>query len=174
MKGLSIGGALMVLAAATCAHAQSPGGDSITADIVMNEIRDIGWAATDYEDSAGNPRIATQVDQHNWAIVLHDCSPGVLEQRQCRWFEFIVDTQMPSPVPTELINKWNKEYRYARASLQQGNQVGCPGQGNCTARIATDVLVTGTRGDPARTFRGYFDVIRRRSSGFRHYIGAPD
>jgi hypothetical protein len=175
MRALSIG-AFMLLVAATGARAQATiaADDSVSADIIMREIRAIGWLATDYEDASGDPRIETQIDRHNWAIVLHDCGTGGLDQRRCQSLQFIIDTAMPSPVASELINKWNKEYRYARASLFQGNSIGCPQPGNCTARIATDVMMTGTHGDPAKTFRAYFDILRRRSAGFRHYIGAAE
>lgn len=140
----------------------------------MRAVRDIGWTATTDQDSSGSPRVNTAVDRHNWTIVLRDCAAGATEQRRCRWFQFIVDTELPNPVPTELINKWNKETRYARASLEQGGAVRCPNQGSCTAHIDVDVLMLGTKGDPGKTFRAYFEVVRRRATGFRHYIGAPE
>jgi hypothetical protein len=86
----------------------------------------------------------------------------------------IVDTEMPNPVPSALINKWNKEYRYARGTLRQDGRPGCREQSNCTARIATDVLITGTNGDPVKTFRAYFEVVKRRAAGFRKFISAPE
>ena len=174
MRASWISGALLLLAAATCVHAQPVRVDTVSAGSVMREIRNIGWEASVFEDASHNPRIDTQVDRHNWAIVLRDCAAGALEERRCPSLQFIVDTEMPKPVPGDLINKWNKEYRYARASLQQGSQTGCSRSGTCTAHIVVDVLVAGTKGDPAKTFRAYFDVVRRRTTSFRQYIGAPD
>jgi len=174
MRASWISGALLLLAATTCVHAQGARDDTISADIAMREIRAIGWEASVFEDASHNPRIDTQVARHNWAIVLRDCAGGAVEQRRCQSLQFIVDTEMPKPVPGELINKWNKEYRYARASLQQGNQIGCSRSGACTAHIVVDVLIAGTKGDPAKTFHTYFDVVQRRMTSFRKYIGAPE
>jgi hypothetical protein len=175
MRGLSTGGALLLLVAATnvCAQTPEPADDTISANIVTGAIRDIGWAATIDQDSDGNPRIKTAVDRYDWTIVLRDCAPGANEERRCAWFQFLVDTETSSPVPTELINRWNKEFRYARASLLQGSKIGCSDPGSCTARIDIDVLVKGTKGDPAKTFRAYFGIVRARADGFRAYLAKP-
>jgi hypothetical protein len=175
MRGLWTGGVFLLLVAATNVCAQTPetADDTISAGVVASVIRDIGWAATIDQDSAGNPRIKTSVDRYDWTIVLRDCAPGANEERRCPWFQFLVDTEASSPVPTELINRWNKEFRYARASLRQGSNTGCPDPGNCTARIDVDVLVKGTKGDPAKTFRAYFGIVRRRADGFRTYLLNP-
>jgi Putative bacterial sensory transduction regulator/Domain of unknown function (DUF4189) len=175
MRGLWTGGVLLLLVAATkvCAQAQETADDTISANVVASVIRDIGWAATIDQDSTGNPRIKTSVDRYNWIIVLRDCAAGANEDRRCPWFQFLVDTETSSPVPAELINRWNKEFRYARAALLQGSKIGCPDPGNCTARIDVDVLVKGTKGDPAKTFRAYFGIVRARADGFRTYLLKP-
>jgi hypothetical protein len=195
MRGLAISGALMMVLTATNLHAQTPhaapivpgtpaapgapaassADDRISAEIIMREIRDLGYAATTDQDESGDPRVNTSVDGHKWQVYFYDCDTGPLEQRRCNSFQFFADNSMPKPVPADLINKWNKEYRYAKAYLQQGNEAGCPDkQRACAARIEVDVLTSGSGADPGRTFRAYFEVMKRRATGFRKYIGAPE
>lgn len=173
MKSFLSGGALIALLMTTGAHAQSAPGDAISPEVVLQVIHNSGAIAADYLDASGNPRVNAQIDRHNWTIILRDCAAGELEQRRCRWFEFVVDFNVAKPVSADLINRWNDNYRFARASLQQGGEVGCPNQDRCTARIVVDVLMSGTGGDPEKTFRTYFEIVKRRATGFRQYIGAP-
>ncbi len=151
------------------------GDDRITAGIIANELRALGFNPSIDADDQGDPRVNVSVDGHKWQVYFYDCSGDPLEDRRCLSFQFFADNGMPRPVPQELINKWNKEYRYAKAYLQQGNQPGCPDQRHgCAARIEIDVLTAGTGANPAHTFRAYFEVARRRAAGFRQYIHAPD
>jgi hypothetical protein len=172
-RNLTVAATLALLTMGGGAWAQS-NEDRITAGIIANELRDLGYSAKIDADDSGDPRVNTAVDGHKWQVYFYDCSDGELEERRCDSFQFFADNSMRSPVPAALINKWNKEYRYAKAYLQQGNEPGCPAQRSCAARIEIDVLTAGTGADPARTFRAYFEVMRRRAAGFRKYINAPE
>ncbi len=169
---LSVGVAL-ALATATPAAAQTASdNEGISAGNVRRVLRDLGYPVTIDMDSSDEPRVTTSVDGHKWQIYFYDCSKGALEERRCVSFQFFVDNWFPKPVSSALINKWNREYRYAKAYIQQGNEAGCPEERGCAARIEIDVLITGTEADPERTFRAYFEVIRRRAAGFRNYMTA--
>ena len=176
MKALSVAGAILLSVATTELYGQpAPASSSIDAGLVMREIQALGFTgSTVDQDASGNPRVNTAVDGHRWAIYFHDCAAGALEQRQCQWFSFVAETDMRQPVPIETINKWHKEYRYARADIQQGNDAGCQLQLPCTARIEVDILMKGTAATPADMFRAYFALFRRRAASFRKYIGAPE
>lgn len=156
----------------TAAHGQSET-DYITAAIIVHEIQALGYAANVDQDDSGDPRVNTAVDGHKWQIYFYDCGTGALADRHCNSFQFFADNSMPKPVPTQTINRWNKEYRYAKAYLQQGNTPGCTAARSCAARIEIDVLMAGTGAEPAQTFRSYFEVMKRRADGFRKFIGAP-
>jgi putative sensory transduction regulator len=171
---LSATAALAAAAMITSAHAQEASDTGyITAGIIVHEIKTLGYAATVDQDDSGDPRVNTAVDGHKWQIYFYDCGQGALADRHCQSFQFFADNSMPKPVPAQTINRWNKEYRYAKAYLQQGNNPGCPAARSCAARIEIDVLMDETGADPAKTFRAYFSVMKRRADGFRKFIGAP-
>jgi hypothetical protein len=172
MKQVAICSALIVLTMASHSYGQTPS-DMISAQIIMTEIRALGYAASTDQDDSGDPRVSTEVDGHKWQIYFYDCDKsGPSDLRACESFQFFADNSMARPVPPEIINRWNKEFRYAKAYLQQGNEPGCPARRACAARIETDVLMRGTVADPAHTFRAYFAVFKRRADGFRKFIGA--
>lgn len=175
MRGLAIGGALL-LSAMTGLQAQNApaASDLISARIVMEETKALGYAATTDADESGDPRVNTAVDGHKWQIYFYDCDKtGDLEGRLCQSFQFFADNSMPAPVLVQTINRWNKEFRYAKAYIQQANEAGCATpKRSCAARIETDVQMMGTGADPAKTFRAYFAIFKRRADGFRKYIGA--
>jgi hypothetical protein len=169
---------LMVLLAAsaalTTAHAQGSGEtDYMSANIIVHEMQAMGYDASIDQDDSGDPRVTTAVDGHKWQIYFYDCGNGPLAERRCKSFQFFADNLMPKPVPSQTINRWNKEYRYAKAYLQQNDNPGCPKANlSCAARIEVDVLMDGTNAEPAQTYRAYFAIMQRRADGFRQFIGA--
>jgi len=151
----------------------APGGDRISASIVMRALNDMGYSADLDKDEDGDPRVSTSVDGHKWMVYFYDCGDGSLERHECSSFQFFADNSMPKPVAAQVINTWNKEWRYARAYLQQANRPGCPNsRRGCAARIEMDVLLDGTGADADRAFRVYFGVMKRRANDFRKAIGA--
>jgi hypothetical protein len=172
MRKIAASALLIALMIASQSYAQTPS-DLITAQIIMTELRTLGHTASIDQDDSGDPRVSTEVDGHKWQIYFYDCDKnGPSESRACRSFQFFADNKMAKRVPPETINRWNKEYRYAKAYIQQGDDPGCSGKGACFARIETDVLMSGTSADPVRTFRVYFDEFKRKADSFRKFISA--
>jgi hypothetical protein len=160
--------ALMLISISAIARGQSASSEHISAGTAMRALRDMGYSADLDKDEEGDPRVSTSVDGHKWMVYFYDCSDDKLELRQCNSFQFFADNSMPKPVSPQVINKWNKEFRYARAYIQQGNQPGCPdSRRGCAARIEIDALVAGTGADGDQAFRAYFGVMKRRADGFR-------
>jgi Putative bacterial sensory transduction regulator len=168
--------ALALAAAVTAAHGQSQSAlaDRITAGIVAKELRALGYSADIDRDKDNDPRVNTSVDNHKWAIYFYDCGAGEPEERRCESFQFFADNILPKPFPLQSLNKWNKEYRWAKAYVQQGDKPGCANaNASCAVRIEVDILMAGTGADAAQTFRAYFAATKRRAEAFRKYIGAP-
>src|SRR5215472_10728341 len=135
-RTLSITATLALLAMMSTGWTQTAAADDrASATIIANALRDLGYAAKIDADDSGDPRVNTAVDGHKWQVYFYDCTGGQLEDRRCQSFQFFADNSMDTQVPIALINKWNKEYRYAKAYLQQGNEAGCPQQRSCAARI---------------------------------------
>jgi hypothetical protein len=176
MRGLATSGVLMLLLATTGSlHAQtdSDTNDRITAGIIVQQIRSLGYAATTDADESGDPRVNTAVDGHKWQIYFYDCdTTGPLETRRCLSFQFFTDNSLPRPVPMRTIIQWNNTTTYAKAYLQQGNESGCEAQSSCAARIEVDVLTADTGADPGQTFRAYFAIFKQRALEFRRAVGA--
>ena len=138
---------------------------SISASLVVAELKSLGHSADIDKDDSGDPRINTKVDGYAWSVYMYDCEAGVLQERQCTSFQFYSGYSRPKATPLQTINKWNIEERYAKAY----NYV--QKDGKFSSRIEIDVLVRGTDADPAKTFRLYFDRMKKKAIDFRKVIG---
>src|SRR5262249_586771 len=136
--------AFILVLGSTASGAENVDREGISADTVRQVLRDLGYDVKIDTDDGGDPPVTPSVDGHEWQFYFYDCSRGQLEERRCVSFQFFVDNLFRKPVSAALINRWNKEYRWAKAYLQQGNEAGCPEERSCAARIEIDVLITGT------------------------------
>jgi hypothetical protein len=141
--------------------------DRITAAIIVQELKAMGFLSNVDTDDSGDPRVNMKVDGYDWSIYFYDCAPGARDDRQCTSYQFYSGYTMPKPVAADVINKWNTEQRYAKAyTYVQRN-------GSHSARIEIDVRSAGTGADPGRTFRIYFNTMKDKATVFRKTVGVP-
>jgi hypothetical protein len=154
--------ALVVLVAASKAQET---GNRISAGLVADELRDLGYSAKIDQDESGDPRVNTKVDGYDWSVYFYDCNSGALEARTCVSFQFYSGYNVAKSFPQQTINKWNTEKRYAKAYTYVQRD------GTNNARIEVDVLMEGTQADPKQTFRAYFTKMKNAAEAFRKAIG---
>jgi hypothetical protein len=143
----------------------STSNDRITAAIIVNELKALGYGATVDTDDSGDPRVNMSIDGFDWSIYFYDCAAGARDDRQCNSYQFYSGYTLKQAVSLDIINKWNTERRYAKAyTTVQRN-------GSPSARLEVDVRSAGTGADPARTFRVYFGMMKDRTAEFRKVIG---
>jgi len=138
---------------------------SISASLIVAELKALGHSADIDKDESGDPRVNTKVDGYAWSVYMYDCDAGTLQDRQCTSFQFYSGYTPSKTTPLQTINKWNTEERYAKAYnyVLKGGKV--------SSRIEIDVLVRGTNADPAKTFRLYFERMKKKAIDFRKAIG---
>jgi hypothetical protein len=143
-----------------------PAGDRITAAIAMRELRTLGFQPEMSVDNAGVPRIAFNVDGYRWAVFFYGCAAAAApDARQCTSMQFLSGYNQQNPVPLATINRWNTEKRFARAYTYVTSD-GKPG-----ARIEVDVFFASPGGDPAVSFRAYYNIMKVQAAAFRKHIG---
>jgi hypothetical protein len=139
--------------------------DRITAAIIVNELKALGYASTVDIDDSGDPRVNMSIDGFDWSIYFYDCAPGARDDRQCASYQFYSGYTLKQAVSPDVINRWNTDRRYAKAyTYLQRN-------GGHSARIEIDVRSAGTGAEPARTFRIYFNIMKDRAAEFRKTVG---
>ena len=139
--------------------------DRITAAIIVNELKALGYASTVDTDDSGDPRVNMTIDGFDWSIYFYECASGTRDDRPCNSYQFYSGYTLKQAVSPDIINKWNTERRYAKAyTIVQRN-------GSHSARIEIDVRSAGTGADPARTFRIYFNTMKDRAAEFRKAVG---
>lgn len=163
LKGLLVL-AVILTASASISGLQAAEDGGVSAELIANELRALGYPAKIDQDDSGDPRVNTTVEGYDWAVYFYNCGSGALEQRSCRSFQFYSGYSTRKATPPQTINKWNTEIRYAKAYNYQ--QKDGP-----NSRIEIDVQIAGTGADPAQTFRTYFDIMKRRAADFRKTIG---
>lgn len=162
------------IAAAQQGISPNPGGpattesgvnDRITANIVARELRALGLPAEVGTDNRGQPRVSTTVDGYKWAIFFYGCqNGGEAADRPCLSIQFFSGYTMNNPVSALTMNKWNTENRYARGYSFTNNR------GETGARLEVDAAFGNTGGDPAKTFRIYFNIMKHQAAQFRKLI----
>jgi hypothetical protein len=158
-------GAAMALVVMLPASKAQEAGNRISAGLVADELRELGYSAKIDQDDSGDPRVNTKVDGYNWSVYFYECGSGALEARTCVSFQFYSGYTVAKTFPLQTINKWNTDKRYAKAySYMQRD-------GTNNARIEIDVLMEGTQADPKQTFRAYFTKMKNSAEGFRKAIG---
>jgi hypothetical protein len=162
---VSLLAAALVLTVMVAASNAQDAGVRISAGLVVDELRDLGYAAKIDQDESGDPRVNTKVDGYDWSIYFYDCGPGALDARTCVSFQFYSGYTVAKTFPQQTVNKWNTEKRYAKAYTYVQRD------GTNNARIEIDVLMEGTLADPKQTFRAYFTKMKNSADGFRKAIG---
>jgi hypothetical protein len=143
----------------------STSNDRITAAIIVNELKALGYASTVDTDDSGDPRVNMTIDGFDWSIYFYDCAAGARDDRPCNSYQFYSGYTLKQAVSLDIINKWNTERRYAKAyTTVQRN-------GSPSARLEIDVRSAGTGADPARTFRVHFGMMKDRTAEFRKVVG---
>jgi hypothetical protein len=161
---LPLGAAMALMVMVAAANAQDAG-VRISAGLVADELRDLGYSAKIDQDESGDPRVNTKVDGYDWSVYFYDCGSGLLDARTCVSFQFYSGYTVAKTFPQQTVNKWNTEKRYAKAYTYVQRD------GTNNARIEIDVLMEGTLADPKQTFRAYFTKMKNSAEGFRKAIG---
>ncbi len=139
-------------------------GDRVTAAVVMQQLRAMGYQAELSTGSDGDPRIITTVDGYRWGIFFYGCAKaGASEQRSCLSLQFYSSYTLQQPVSSFTMNKFNAENRYIRAFTGQTNE-------GPAARISMDVMFADTGADPGRNFRAHFNMMKHQTIQFRKLI----
>src|SRR5215510_5698332 len=132
---------------------------TISASLIVAELKALGYSADIDKDDSCDPRINTKVDGYDWSVYMYECDDsGALPDRQCGSFQFYSGYTPSKTTPLQTINKWNTEERYAKAYnyVLKGGKV--------SSRIEIDVIVRGTDINPAKTFRNYFEVMQKKAN----------
>ncbi|MGP0089713.1 MAG: YbjN domain-containing protein [Xanthobacteraceae bacterium] len=164
MNRLTLGLLAAALALMGAASKAQETGNRISAGLVADELRDLGYSAKIDQDESGDPRVNTKVDGYDWSVYFYDCGTGPLAERTCVSFQFYSGYNVAKTFPQQTINKWNTEKRYAKAyTYVQRDRTN-------NARIEVDVLMEGTGADPKQAFRAYFTKMKNAAEAFRKAI----
>lgn len=62
---------------------------TISAALIVTELKALGYSADVDKDESGDPRINTKVDGYAWSIYFYECDDaGALQDRQCGSYQF--------------------------------------------------------------------------------------
>jgi len=140
-------------------------GDRITANIVLNQLRAMGFQGEVSVDDKGQPRISTVIDGYKMVIFLYDCEKdGRAEDRACGNVMFYSGYILDGGISADTMNKWNAQKRFARAHMYSRDD------GKVEARLEIDVYFADTGADAGRMFKEYFDLMRHQVRDFRKLI----
>lgn len=79
-------------------------------------IQDYGYEATLTRDDDGNPMIESSTDGTNWAVFFYSCND---KGEACSAAQFYVGYGLDKGLPLRAVNKWNREYRFARMYVNE-------------------------------------------------------
>ena len=77
---------------------------------IVQALQSAGYRAQLGRDERGDPKIDTAAGGTNFIIYFFDCTNG----RDCRAVQFHSSYETQAPA-LETMNRWNRDYRYARA-----------------------------------------------------------
>ncbi len=104
--------AAMVAGAAQAAPVQAQG---ITGPELVAILQDAGYRAQLEADGEGDPLVRTGMGGVNVAILFYDCDPA----HRCNSLQFSAGFDLPEGTTDAVINGFNRDYRYARAFLDE-------------------------------------------------------
>lgn len=83
---------------------------------IIQALQSAGYRAVLGRDEQGNPKIDTTAGGTNFVVYFFDCTNG----RDCRAIQFHSSYETTAPA-LETVNRWNRDYRYARAFVTADN-----------------------------------------------------
>lgn len=108
----------LALALPFCASVQArelPDG-GVTAGEVADALQAKGFKAQIGKDSQGDPKITSGADGSDFTILFFDCEKG-----RCQSYQFLAGFDLKAGMTLAEINKWNTDYRYGQAYLDDEN-----------------------------------------------------
>jgi hypothetical protein len=113
---------LILLATATCLTLPSASAaqDLVVAskpEAIVALLQKAGMQATLDKDDEGNPLILSAASGANYDLYFYECKDG----KDCGSVEFSACFDMPDGVKMDVINTWNYEWRFGKASLDENN-----------------------------------------------------
>lgn len=111
---------------------------------MANFMRRNGYQANLGGDDEGNPQISGRLSRTDYVINFYECENGVF----CNSIQFLAHTPAPETATLESANTFNVAWRYARASLVNGE-----------VRLQMDVNLDA--GVTADNFRDTLDIWRQ-------------
>lgn len=103
-----------LLAAPVAGHCETD--DRIAGPELVQILQDAGYKAKLDTDSDGDPLVRTSMDGLDVTIFTYDC-----EKRRCGSLQLSVGIDLPHGTTAAVVNKFNTDYRYARAFLDDEN-----------------------------------------------------
>jgi hypothetical protein len=79
-------------------------------------LRDEGYRAKVERDDVGDPKISSSSQGVDWTIFFYDCDGD-----RCKSIQFAIAFDTEDGVPLELVNRWNRDNRFAKAYLDDEN-----------------------------------------------------
>lgn len=117
MRTIALGmGLAAACAAGWAAPAAAAEGRGITGPELARILQDAGYQAKLETDSGGDPMIRTGMDGLNVTVFFYDCKDG-----RCGSLQFNVGLDLEKGTTLEVVNTFNRGYRYASASLDEEN-----------------------------------------------------
>jgi hypothetical protein len=89
-------------------------GGGITGPELVRVLQDAGYKAKLDKDSDGDPRIETSMSGAKVFVSFYDC-----KQDRCGSLQFVVAMDLKDGSTWEAMNRFNSEYRYGRAHLDE-------------------------------------------------------
>jgi hypothetical protein len=107
---LAVGLAALVAGAAQAAPGQAQG---ITGPELAAILQDAGYRAQLQADAEGEPLVRTGMGGVEVAILFYDCNA----EHRCNSLQFSAGFDLPEGTTDAVVNGFNRDYRYARAFL---------------------------------------------------------
>jgi len=105
-------GLLVAAGLAWSGSSQAAAGKGISGPEVVSLLQEAGYRAKLSTDKDGDPKIETRMSGVNVFVTFYDCKQG-----RCGSLQFEVGLDLDEGSSLATVNAFNKEYRYARASL---------------------------------------------------------
>lgn len=86
-------------------------------DSIVALLQKAGMQATLEKDDEGNPIIFSAASGANYDLYFYECKDG----NDCGSVEFNACFDTPDGVKMDIINAWNYEWRFGKASLDENN-----------------------------------------------------
>jgi hypothetical protein len=126
-------------------------GDS---EVIETLMLDYGLPVHRGSDDYGDPWILSEIDGIRFSVYFYDCAAG-----GCGSIQFIAGFDEGRPVDLRRVNSWNREYRFAKAYLDESGH----------ALLEMDVNLAAD-GVGRRNFNDNLDSWRNALAEFRNFL----